>query len=88
MPDVSTSKSSSGKIFGYNLLIFAVYISIGLVLDAQVILFAFILAIAHGVFCMILSKVKNNRTWLFTGILILAAGAGICLSTLNVGNIH
>ncbi|UEG52736.1 hypothetical protein LLH06_17465 [Mucilaginibacter daejeonensis] len=83
--EIKPKKPSDAAILGYNLLAFAAYTGLCLLVDGSSGGFvAFIISIAHFVICGIIGAVTSRWAWLLGGFLAVLIGFGTCVSNFTM----
>lgn len=71
---------STGKIFGYNMLVFAIYGGIGQTMGNDAKVGVFFIALIHFMISCCLAIYFRQWVWFLSGLLILLIGFGSCVS--------
>ena len=87
-PKNEATETSSLKIVGLNLLVFAFYTLICVSTGGEAGFFAFILAGLQAFICVIVAIIAKRWIWVLSALMLLIIGFATCLGTFSLGSMH
>ena len=87
-PKKDEAETSSLKIVGLNLLVFAFYTLICVSMGGEAGFFAFVLAGLQAFVCVIVAVIAKRWIWVLSALMLLVIGFATCLGTFSLGSMH
>ena len=88
MPTEEPTETSSLKIVGLNILVFAIYTVICVSAGGEAGFFAFVLAGIQAFICVIVAIIAKRWIWVLSALMLLVIGFATCLGTFSLGSMH